>query len=60
MPAGKVIRRTRLLTAASGDYEVFVNGKPASRFGGNTRSTPHVADIGWHAGGRTRTFWRWP
>ena len=40
MPAGKVIRRTRLLTAASGDYEVFVNGKPTSRFGDNTRSTP--------------------
>jgi alpha-L-rhamnosidase len=48
IPAGKVIRRTRLLTAAGGDYEVFINGKPASRFGDNTRTAPHVIDVGWH------------
>ena len=48
IPAGKVIRRTRLLTAAGGSYEVFVNGKPASRFGDNTRTAPHVIDVTWH------------
>jgi alpha-L-rhamnosidase len=48
IPAGKVFRRTQLLTAAGGDYEVFVNGKPTARHGAdNTRRAPQVLDIAW-------------
>ena len=60
IPAGKVIRRTRLLTAAGGDYEVFVNGKPASRFGDNTRRRAPRDRRRLAPGRRTRTFWPWP
>ena len=49
IPGGKVFRRTQLLSAANGDYEVFVNGKPTARFGAdNTRKAPDVLDIAWH------------
>ncbi len=44
-PKDNDIRRTQFLTAAGDDYEVFVNGKPATRFGHNVNHAPHVTDL---------------
>ncbi len=60
IPAGKVFRRTQLLTAAGGDYEVFVNGKPTARFGAdNTRKAP-TCSISRGTWWRERISSRWP
>jgi alpha-L-rhamnosidase len=46
IPNDNDIYRAQFLTAAGADYEVFVNGKPATRFGHNVKKVPHVTDVG--------------
>jgi alpha-L-rhamnosidase len=55
IPKDAVICRAQFLTAAGADYEVFVNGKPASRFGKNQRKEPHMNDIGNQLGDLTKS-----